>query len=448
MRQKFLVELKNFHAKEIFHKGRLADDLSLKIYFDDHTFHTSEKHSGSDGEAIWSFHKHFVYKVPVGELNHLHLEGRVLRIVVWQAHRGQYGETTVDLYTLATGPLDHDLPIIGADKHVVGRLAFTVVMEHFTEVVATFQFIKITNLFPLPGHQRTHAYLRYGHSTTWRQNGYFEESRVYDDTENPEWWDLVPVDFVTSWARFVKESIDIAVCHHGTWTDGEYGHCNLIFVKPGKNMMTEGKESHFQGPLKYGNCKIEGKVVVTGLPKYGQMIPTSSLKKSIHTENGIYDSQPLLIGLPLPKCPIIETGEKVSEPQKDEHDNMHQVPPLAEEIHKEIHEDFAPKDQPKLAQTKEFSSSHDSQKSNSSHASKGSSKSEHKHHHKHNNNEQEKAAKEPLTQEKAEPTQDNLIDFATPPQTQKEAIMSKYSSDPNGSYVPFWKNASNNYVHL
>ncbi len=140
------------------------------------------------------------------------------------------GTVSVDLHTIATGPVEHNLPILDINEKVVGRLNFCVEMEHTTNVAAVFREVKLRELTPINGKE-CNPYLKYAYSLHWpavveqKMKAFY--SPVIYNTTAPEWTDLPELRFKTTLQELLKESIVLHITHHGNFSNTTLGKCNV-----------------------------------------------------------------------------------------------------------------------------------------------------------------------------------------------------------------------------
>lgn len=308
----FIVEIKNLKATDLTSRNRFKEKLKIEGEFDNFKFKTSKVLIGG-GDIAWKYNWKQNYQVhSISEL-----EQRYLRLKCFRSKADLYGSLQLDLWTIATGPVDHNLPLLDADKKVVGRLHFSCEMRQIASVTVQFKEVKMKNL-PYPAnHSECNPYLKYGYSKNWLaiQDGKMKAhySQVRYHTTNPVWADDLPeIRFSTSLKELLHESIVLHVTHKGKIHNTTIGRCNLLFrtlVDNGKGFKDDDLIS-FKGPLKIDRAEIEGTLIFKYLPKLAQMKPVNAVKRAIHNENGIYDAVPLLPNLPVPKQTVHVSDEK------------------------------------------------------------------------------------------------------------------------------------------
>eukprot|EP01118_Nematostelium_gracile_P006494 TRINITY_DN2086_c0_g1_i2.p1 TRINITY_DN2086_c0_g1~~TRINITY_DN2086_c0_g1_i2.p1 ORF type:complete len:502 (-),score=144.93 TRINITY_DN2086_c0_g1_i2:35-1540(-) len=304
----FAVEVREFKATNLTSRNRFKDKLKLVCDLDDKRFKTKKELIGG-GDVSWKFTWKSEFKV----FSHRVLEEKFFRITCMRSNSEVYGRTSVDLYTIVTGPEEHNLPLIDGQDKVVGRINFIIEMPQVTNCAVLFKSIKLKHLKPVGTSRECNPYLKYSYSKLWPLIVDKREKATYSptlfNTTDPQWSDLPEIRFHASIKEILHESIVLHVTHHGKMTNTTLGRCNLLFrtlVDNGKSFKDEDLIS-FKGPLKVENAQIEGVLVFKFLPRFAQMKPLNIIKKAIHTEKGIFDALPLLPNMPKPNIPVINS---------------------------------------------------------------------------------------------------------------------------------------------
>jgi len=331
---KFLVRIKNLNGSHLFVKDNRNCSLHLHIKFDQWEFMTQEDSAHNDGTLKWEFDKSFVFEAP-NEDSEEFLEHRLLKISCFYNTTHFFGSCSVDLYTIATGPLEHNLPLLkeGVEE---GRLSFSVTMEQYTLVQAHFDYLKINQLKPLEGHTKVHPYLRYCFQESFKKlHSEYKQSTVMD-TENPEWKDLPDLEFLTSIHRLLTGGIRIDICHHGSFIDNTYAKVSILFSKSASKLVEPGHEFKFYGKIHYHDASVEGKLQLHNLPKYVQMIAHNNVQNPLQTETGIHNADFIAPGFDQPHVPIFMVDTDHVPPP---HYLVLEVPEIESSLWKELHEE-------------------------------------------------------------------------------------------------------------
>jgi len=310
----FTLAVHDVKATDLLSRNRFRDKLKLHIELDGGQKDKSSKQviSGA-GEVKWKGPYKFDYKI----WSYKHLGEKLILIRVMKSKTEEIGRLSIDLWTVATGPKEHNLPINDLEGKPIGRLNFMIDMEEVSNVAVLFKEIKLKNLKPpSSSNGECHPYLKYAYSKNWpvMDDGkkYAVYSTVQYNTKNPEWYDLPEVRFKASLRELLQESIVLHVTHSGSVLNTTLGRCNLLFrtlVDNGKTFK-ESDLISFRGPLKIDNAEIMGVLIFRYLPRTAQMKNSSAIKKAIHTEKGIHDAIPLLPHLPIPRLTVIRSDEK------------------------------------------------------------------------------------------------------------------------------------------
>jgi len=306
----FEVGIRDFRASDLTTRNRFKDKLKIRIDFDGHK-HKTKKEIIGGGDVAWNNAHRFNYTIESWR----QLEDKKVVIRLMLSKTEVYGVVTVDLHTCATGTAEHNLPIMSlTTSKKVGRLNFFIDMEQISNVAVCFHSVQLRNLTPI-NKTECNPYLKYAYSLHWPAVVDGSKKATYSDvkymTTDPRWEDIPELRFSATLKEILRESVVLHVTHHGKVTNTTLGRCNLLFrtlVDNGKTFKDEDVIS-FKGPLKIDKAEIEGNLNFKFLPKFAQMKAINVARKSIHTENGIYDSAPLIAGMPLPKCQIINSDE-------------------------------------------------------------------------------------------------------------------------------------------
>eukprot|EP01117_Protostelium_nocturnum_P011573 TRINITY_DN41_c0_g1_i11.p1 TRINITY_DN41_c0_g1~~TRINITY_DN41_c0_g1_i11.p1 ORF type:complete len:667 (-),score=232.04 TRINITY_DN41_c0_g1_i11:99-2099(-) len=308
----FNIVVRDIKVTDLASRNRFRDKLKIVIDFDGTKLKTKKQVISGAGDAKWKG----PYKCDYHANSYKRLDDKNLILKLMKSKTEEVGRISVDLWTLATGPKDHNLPIQDPQGRPMGRLQFSLDMEEVSNVAVLFKEIKLRNLKAPSGSNECHPYLKYAYSKNWPvlDDGkkYAVYSTVQYNNKNPEWFDLPEVRFKASLRELLSESIVLHVTHSGSVLNTTLGRCNLLFrtlVDNGKTFK-ESDLISFKGPLKIDNAEIQGILIFRFLPRTAQMKPVNAIKKAVHTEKGIHDALPLLPHLPLPKKPMIRSDER------------------------------------------------------------------------------------------------------------------------------------------
>ncbi|EGG16719.1 WW domain-containing protein [Cavenderia fasciculata] len=248
--------------------------------------------STKEGKAAWSQRFDFQYETKyIHKLNMKHFKLNLYKKKSLSAD-SLVGSVLVDLYTLATGPIDHDILLTKASMGV-GRARFKLQMVHVSRIRINVDHIAITNLHKsiTSGSSDCTNYLEYS-----LNNNHINSSPKIEGSLCPTWMNLPPISQIIS----LKDLVDSQL--HFTFKEKSLKDKTLgQLVLPIKNIFSfiEGDTKHINTWLvSMDNEKIADlfvKIQFNEIPQLAQML------EGIHTETGIQNGQPFFSGVPLPK---------------------------------------------------------------------------------------------------------------------------------------------------
>eukprot|EP01091_Cochliopodium_minus_P016455 TRINITY_DN616_c0_g1_i1.p1 TRINITY_DN616_c0_g1~~TRINITY_DN616_c0_g1_i1.p1 ORF type:complete len:457 (-),score=134.40 TRINITY_DN616_c0_g1_i1:72-1442(-) len=228
------------------------------------------------------------------------------------------GRVSVDLLTLATGPIRHKLTLRNGSKPA-GVISFDVVMENYSDVFINLTDIKVTNLTVVSEKGINTPQLK----VNWKDSKKEFFSTVIQSTNNPCWEHFEEIVLPESSVRkLVNEHLEFRVLHKSS-NKTLIGGQNLNLKQFVENYYKGIREHDFK--LVLSDIKgreagtIEGRIILKNLPKFAQM------KSGTNCDSGIVDGIPFLSTLPVPKGWI-----------STESNNTNQTPNLLERDPKEI----------------------------------------------------------------------------------------------------------------
>jgi hypothetical protein len=211
------------------------------------------------------------------------------------------GSVEVDLHTLGTGPVHHELSI-KKDGQVQGTMIFDCIFEAINEVKIVFEDVKVTNL-NFAGDPPT-TYFTY---SILHKNKWFTSSKA-EKTFLPTWNEMGTVYNETTWRDFINEGIELKFKRDKFGFDETLGTATLYFHK--YIVFKNGEKIEFKEDLRMDDKiagTVSGYLVFTNLPHYAQMT------EGTHTDNGIIDGVMLLDQLPKPKNWVPTSSKKSTE---------------------------------------------------------------------------------------------------------------------------------------
>eukprot|EP01113_Clastostelium_recurvatum_P018139 TRINITY_DN2139_c0_g1_i2.p1 TRINITY_DN2139_c0_g1~~TRINITY_DN2139_c0_g1_i2.p1 ORF type:complete len:561 (-),score=134.84 TRINITY_DN2139_c0_g1_i2:72-1754(-) len=296
----FRVCIRHFVVSHVVKKNLSA---YLDVDFDSFKqFRTSvESRNKRTGEVKWPFSLIFFYETKfISKLDKK-------LVVIKLCHRNKLskdkilGTVTLDLHSIATGPVHHDL-VITNNGTEVGRLRFDLHMEHYQDSVFELHDIQCKIK---PNHIATSdskapdmdPYLSYSYSFDTDKTSH--TTKHLDATYEPFWSELKPVWYKVTLKDIVDAHLSIKV------RDDRFGHKDKVvgeYTLDLRNVFTfnDGQPVPFAGELcstfhKTVVGTITGAIVFRKQPQMGQMTG------GVHTDTGITNGKPVFQAVPLPK---------------------------------------------------------------------------------------------------------------------------------------------------
>jgi len=295
----------NIHSLSISH-SRKKRNLYVVGNFDAYKqFKTEIKRSSGDGACQWNeFKLNFEYETKfIHKLDHKHFKLYLYKKKSLSAD-SLVGSFQVDLYTLATGPISHDVIFSKGDLGV-GRFQFKLEMSHTNHVKITLPSLYISNLISKSTNDLVH-YIEY----SLNKNNLLKMPPIEGST-CPSWFNQVPIEQKVS----LKDLVDSNICftlkeQKSVSKDNILGELML----PIKSIF-----SFIEGDMKCVRsflvnqkgekvCDIAVKIQFNNIPQLSQM------RGGIQTESGIRNAEPFFSGVPLPKL----VGEINSQQQQQQ----------------------------------------------------------------------------------------------------------------------------------
>jgi len=104
----FRVHIKDLKVTDLVSRNRFKDKLRLLCFFDDKSFKTKKELISGSGEIEWKYQWKHEYKL----FSWRYLEERKFKIQCVREGKQLVGSISIDLYTLATGTVEHNLPLL------------------------------------------------------------------------------------------------------------------------------------------------------------------------------------------------------------------------------------------------------------------------------------------------------------------------------------------------
>jgi hypothetical protein len=232
-----------------------------------------------------------------------------------------HGSVVVSYFDCATGAIDQVLDLRDDAGTTIGKLSFSAVVREVSEISVQFLRLKLTGLPPVVNslinkshkNERVNPYLKYQYSRNWPAVEHGDLKAVYSEVrhgcDSPEWDNLPILRFQSSLADLFRHSIRVHITHHGKFRHIPLGHANLLF----RTLVAKGhklKERDilvFRGDLAKTGMQIEGKLLLSGLPRFaqGQALRAG---RPLRTEEGLINFKPLLGWVIAPELPVCESS--------------------------------------------------------------------------------------------------------------------------------------------
>ncbi len=126
--------------------------------------------------------------------------------------------------------MEHNLPIEDKFEKPIGRLNFSIEMEHVTNVAVLFHHVQLKHLTAINGKE-CNPYLKYAFSLNWQavEDGKMKANYtpVIENCTDPRWTNLPDLRIKTSLRVLLRESIVLHVTHKSKYTSVTLGKCNV-----------------------------------------------------------------------------------------------------------------------------------------------------------------------------------------------------------------------------
>jgi hypothetical protein len=290
----FRVKIHNLVAKDL---GKKSAALYLVCDFDNYKqFKTpTVSISKKAAAARWKFHLLFYYETKFIDK----LDQKTFKIDVYE-HKTLgtdflLGTIVVDLFTLASGPINHDI-LITKGNDAVGRLIFDLEMEHLTEMCIELRDLAGHNL-QNTGTTSLDPYLEIAYTPDTTKT--VLRSKEVKNTFDPSFGDIKPFWTKVTLRDVVNSHLEITAKDDRAFAkDPIIGTCmvdlraHFTFTEDEPKQFAQELTNKYNGQIM---GTITGLVIYRRQPQVGQMIGGK------HTETGIRDAKPLFQGVPLPK---------------------------------------------------------------------------------------------------------------------------------------------------
>jgi len=197
------------------------------------------------------------------------------------------GATKVDLHTLLTGPISHNLQLWNQVRSA-GSVRFKLSMKQNVLLKIFFKNLAIFNLPRLKSGKYPPIFLRVG--TTDPKVKSKVETVLRDNTQDAEWFKVEQLRFSTTFDRLFNSDMQLAVICGGF----NFGSIKLPFASYAR--FQDGEEVEFQKrlevPYKFIRGPAPGPVELRGIFFYNNFPTFAQMTGGVHTDTGIEDAVP------------------------------------------------------------------------------------------------------------------------------------------------------------
>jgi hypothetical protein len=298
IKPKFNIKIQNVRFKDIH--GKL--DLSYDINFAD-TWNFSSTVVKGDLNPTWNDRHVFDFSPD----DVLHFHNKHLTIELWKrgvgSKKSQVGYVKVDLFTLASGPVSHNLQLMkkskkeDVEKPVKNtRVQFDVTMVCTGEAEITVYDIAVvllrqSSLKVQDNTRKNDCFLEFFLRSDSKK---LSRTTICYNTMSPSWMDLPPIRISGTLKDILNDTIIIRAFDYNTTVVELIGECQvpLMRVYTLNESRMPFKETFMFQNVPFG--EICGEIVLAKLPPFAQM------EGGQHTEDGIFDAAPVVEEAPQP----------------------------------------------------------------------------------------------------------------------------------------------------
>lgn len=296
----FRVKVSNFHCTGLSPKRSAA--MYIQCDFDNFKFFktTTSAKPKKTTDARWRFSLLFFYETKYMDK----LDKKNFTLDVYEhktlGANSVFGSATTDLFTLATGPVHHDLLLTSKNNTGVGRVSFDLEMEHFTDCHIDIRDLSISHIRDEHGH------------VTHSVNPYVEVQFTNDPEKTvartpairnnamPVWPELRPLRYKTT----LKDIMSNGRLEFVLKDDKMVGrdiilatyHMDLRAVFSFRDDATS-----FKGVMQNNVKALPNAAHIQGSVSFRKQPQLGNMTGGKHSETGIRDAVPICAGVPLPK---------------------------------------------------------------------------------------------------------------------------------------------------
>eukprot|EP00835_Amoeboradix_gromovi_P004870 NODE_410_length_9177_cov_0.515091.p1 type:complete len:568 gc:universal NODE_410_length_9177_cov_0.515091:7723-6020(-) len=229
------------------------------------------------------------------------------------------GACKIDLHTLCTGPVHHELELRDIRKHT-GKVILDVEFVIVNDIQLTIKDVQANFDTELKS-----AYLKYHLLNT---KGVEYKTSHCENTKSPSWAEFEQIVFNCPLKDYLMESLVFRVKDQRKDLEHCSGVVPLIDFYKCQNKLTAFKTVLTNPSTKTQVGTIEGFIFVSDLPEYAQMI------KGTHTETGIINGEKLMDSLDSPDLyvPSPSRSSVISNSVKTSLENSQQQSPLTQKF--------------------------------------------------------------------------------------------------------------------
>jgi len=288
---KFRVLIGNFSCKGLpaADSNGLSDPYIVGDFDNYRTFKTPKINKTLN--PVWTdFSTQFFYETKYGRKLHL----KFLKFDVYDhdmfSKDDYLGQAKIDLYTLATGPIHHELTLKDGSKDA-GIIRFDVRMEEYSEVTVSWSSIRIQDIQFSTGGDNKNAINSFVSMTSINKKQQSKvKSEQYPDSKNPSWKSWPSIVFPEmSLRELLNDGVVMKLKHKSALKNTEIGTCTISFQKffcneDGAPVVVKG---FFVDGSRAVVAKFRATATFTGLPAYAQMVKGENV-------NGVCTGTPLI----------------------------------------------------------------------------------------------------------------------------------------------------------
>ncbi|GAM20514.1 hypothetical protein SAMD00019534_036890 [Acytostelium subglobosum LB1] len=264
--------------------------------------------STHDGKAQWPNTFHFQYETKfIDKLNR-----KLCKLTLYRKKKigsdSMVGQVQIDLHTLGTGPVQHDV-LLTKGTVGVGRTTFKLEMQHITQLRIDIAQIAVTNMDSslFSSASDSTNFIEY----SLNKNNIITTQKV-TGSSCPTWNKLAPITQVISLKDLVDSHVHIELKASHALKSSSLAQLKIPINKIFS--FIEGDNKVINSVLLDMHNKrmadIHIKLQFNDIPQLAQM------KDGIHTETGVLNGQPFFSGVPLPNILGDMSKQQLQQPEQ------------------------------------------------------------------------------------------------------------------------------------